>query len=84
MASTTASTESHLTRPVPYKTGQVLTLRRNSEQRMDDSPNLKVRIKQLYQPWTLSCGMVVEILDRSAERATSAEPTTAPTALTYL
>ncbi|KAF6809074.1 hypothetical protein CSOJ01_07143 [Colletotrichum sojae] len=84
MASTTASTESHLTRPAPYKIGQVLTLRRNSEQRMGDSPNLKVRITQLYQPWTLSCGMVVEILDGSAQGAACAEPMTAPTAFSKL
>jgi hypothetical protein len=70
-----ASTEGHSTPPAPYEVGQVLTLRRDSEQRMDGSPNLKLRVKRLHQPWTLSCGMVIEILDGSAEGTPSAEPT---------
>lgn len=45
-----------------YRTGQVLTFHRGPEQDADDPDNLELRVTHLHQPWTLSCGMVVEIL----------------------
>lgn len=41
----------------PYKAGELLTLRR-----VDDSSQVVVNIQKPLQPWTLSCGMIVEIL----------------------
>lgn len=48
---------------VSYKTGQILTLHRDPEQDADGPEELKLRVIRLHQPWTLSCGMVVEILN---------------------
>lgn len=48
---------------VSYKSGQVLALHRDPEQDADGPEELKLRVIRLHQPWTLSCGMVVEILN---------------------
>lgn len=45
-----------------YKIGEVLTLHRDPKWDADGHLNLRLRVVQLHQPWTLSCGMVVEIL----------------------
>lgn len=42
----------------PYKAGELLRLRR-----VNGSSRVQVRIKKPHQPWTLSCGMIVEILN---------------------
>ncbi|KAL2172768.1 hypothetical protein VTG60DRAFT_2587 [Thermothelomyces hinnuleus] len=62
----------------PYEVGRVLTLRRalnSSERTAAEAQVIRVRIKELQQPWTLSCGMVVEILDGASDlRSRTAQP----------
>ncbi|GAB1312399.1 hypothetical protein MFIFM68171_02609 [Madurella fahalii] len=57
----------------PYEVKSVVALRRDKAARNDgaDSPQqeLKVKIKKLQQPWTLSCGMVVDVLHCEAAPA---------------
>ncbi|KXX73193.1 Casein kinase I RAG8 [Madurella mycetomatis] len=58
-----------------YEAGSVLSLRRDEAARSDDAESprqeVKVKIKNLQQPWTLSCGMVVDVL-RCEETTTKA------------
>ncbi|KAK0735322.1 hypothetical protein B0T21DRAFT_367518 [Apiosordaria backusii] len=57
----------------PYEAGNVLTLRLaagSSRQNDDQSRLLRVKIKKLQEPWTLSCCMVVEILSSSSASVT--------------
>lgn len=57
-----------------YKIGQVLTLHRDPEWDADGPLNLRLRVVRLHQPWTLSCGMVVEILsDQPADSLSSSD-----------
>lgn len=43
---------------LPYKTGELLRLHR-----IGSSSQILVKIQKVHQPWTLSCGMIVEVLD---------------------
>ncbi|KAK4220770.1 casein kinase I RAG8, partial [Podospora fimiseda] len=48
----------------PYQVGNVLTLRQTEQSEL-----LRVKIKKLQQPWTLSCCMVVDVLSDSPDKA---------------
>lgn len=55
----------------PYEVGSVLTLRsaiENLKQSDDETQLLRVRIKKLQQPWTLSCCMLVDVLSDCSDR----------------
>ncbi|KAK4198898.1 casein kinase I RAG8 [Triangularia verruculosa] len=60
----------------PYEVGSVLTFQRTTDStscKNDQLKSLRVRIKTLQQPWTLSCCMIVDILcDSSDEVAETA------------
>ena len=49
----------------PYKAEELLTLRRVDDDDDDSSQVMTVKIRKLQQPWTLSCGMVVDMLGSS-------------------
>ncbi len=61
----------------PYEVGSVLNLRRDRNPAwadcVDKPQELKLKITKLQQPWTLSCGMLVDVL---TSKETSASDTT--------
>jgi hypothetical protein len=48
-----------------YRAGELLTLRRVDDDDDNSYQVITVKFQKLQQPWTLSCGMVVEMLDIS-------------------
>jgi hypothetical protein len=73
----------------PYEVGGVLTRRRvvdcSTEERSQNEL-FRVKIKKLQQPWTLSCGMVVDILSDTftGEDQHKTTPTTNATQTAFL
>ncbi len=59
-----------------YEVGQVLTLN-TVPNPPSSSSELRVRVSKLHEPWTLSCGMIVEILEKDRQDIQS--PATSPT-----
>ena len=59
----------HDSRQSRFRVGQILTFKLQSDEQAT-SPPLQLRIKRLRQPWTLSCGMVVEVLQDPQNRVT--------------
>lgn len=49
-----------------YEVSQVLTLNIVPNP-LSSSSELRVRVSQLHEPWTLSCGMIVEILESDCQ-----------------
>ena len=65
--------------PAPYEMGVVLTVRN-----VEDSSGLKLQIKKVQHPWTLSCGIIIDILTDSNQDHEATTGTTTHTAFLKL